>query len=88
MEDNNTTTMDQDNNESTLETNGLVGLAVKGIVGLVGLVSAYKLGKARAEKNDKPKTKKKLHFQSPIVLIDREEAEESYEEVEEEPEDN
>ena len=87
MEDNNTTMMNQDNDESTLETNGLVGLAVKGIVGLVGLVSAYKLGKAKAEKSDKPKTKKKIHFPSPIVFIESEETEESYEEVKEEPED-
>lgn len=88
----NTTMMNQENNSSmdtvpAADTNGLVGLAVKGAIGVVSLFTAYKLGKKAKAEEKAAKPKKRLHFQAPITFVEKEQQEEeekTEEEVKEE----
>lgn len=90
MDEMNTTTMNQDNNEITTpaaaaDMNGLAGLAVKGLVGVASLITAYKLGKRAKAEDKETKPKKKLHFQAPITFkeVEEQQEEEKTEEVKE-----
>ena len=89
MDEMNTMNQEMNQNQDTTpsaDTNGLVGLAVKGAIGVVSLVTAYKLGKKAKAEDKKDKPKKRLRFQSPIVLVEKEQPDEekTEEEVKEE----